>query len=125
MRTSKDSGATWSEAKLIGVEHEERHMPVQSVFRASDGTIVLPSDANPGSTIILSHDHGKTWADAGGRIAGIHAGVVQLKEGRLMALGRGDDINGFMPKSISTDMGRTWTYSASLFQPIRGMQRAC
>lgn len=124
MRTSKDSGATWSAARLIGPEHEERHMPAQSVFRAGDGTIVLTSDANPGSTVILSHDNGKTWADAGGRIAGIHAGVVQLKDGRLMALGRGEDVNGFMPKSISTDMGKTWTYSASPFQPVRGMQRA-
>jgi sulfatase modifying factor 1 len=124
LRTSKDNGATWSAARLIGPEHEERHMPVQSVFRASDGTIVLPSDANPGSTVILSHDNGKSWTEAGGRIAGIHAGVVQLKDGRLMALGRGDDINGFMPKSISTDMGKTWTYSASPFQPVRTMQRA-
>ena len=123
MRTSKDSGATWSPARLIGPEHQERHMPAQSVFRASDGTIVLTSDANPGSTVILSHDNGKTWADAGGKIAGIHAGVVQLKDGRLMALGRADDIDGFMPKSISTDMGKTWTYSASPFQPVRGMQR--
>jgi formylglycine-generating enzyme len=124
MRTSKDSGATWSAAKLIGPEHEERHMPVQSVFRASDGAIVLTSDANPGSTVILSRDNGKTWADAGGRIAGIHAGVVQLKDGRLLALGRGDDIGGFMPKSISSDMGKTWIYSASPFQPVRTMQRA-
>ena len=123
MRTSKDNGATWSTAKVIGPEHEERHMPAQSVFRAMDGSIVLTSDANPGSAVILSRDNGETWADAGGRIAGIHAGVVQLKDGRLMALGRGDDIDGFMPKSISTDMGETWTYSASLFQPVRGMQR--
>jgi sulfatase modifying factor 1 len=123
MRTSKDSGATWSKAKLIGPEHEERHMPAQSIFRAKDGAIVLTSDANPGSTVILSRDDGKTWADAAGRIAGIHAGVVQLKDGRLLALGRGDDIDGFMPKSISTDMGKTWTYSASPFQPVRGMQR--
>jgi len=124
MRTSTDSGATWSSAKLIGPEHAERHMPVQSVFRAADGSIVLTSDANPGSTVILSRDNGSTWEDAGGRIAGIHAGVVQLKDGRLMALGRGDDINGFMPKSISTDMGKTWTYSASPFQAIRSRQRA-
>ena len=123
MRTSKDSGATWSTARLILPEHEERHMPAQSVFRAIDGSIVLTSDANPGSAVILSHDNGETWADAGGRIAGIHAGVVQLKDGRLMALGRGDDIDGFMPKSISTDMGKTWTYSPSPFQPVRGMQR--
>jgi formylglycine-generating enzyme len=124
MRTSTDSGATWSAAQLIGAEHEERHMPVQSVFRAKDGSIVLTSDANPGSTVIISRDNGKTWTEAGGRIAGIHAGVVQLKDGSLMALGRGDDINGFMPKSISRDMGKTWTYSATDFQPLRGMQRA-
>ncbi len=124
MRTSTDSGATWSPAKLIGPEHAERHMPAQSVFRAIDGSIVLTSDANPGSTVILSRDNGNTWEDAGGRIAGIHAGVAQLKDGRLMALGRGDDINGFMPKSISTDMGKTWTYSASPFQAIRSRQRA-
>src|SRR5438552_16169082 len=99
-------------------------MPVESVFRAKDGSIVLVAYANPGSTVIVSRDDGKTWADAGGRIAGIHAGVVQLKDGRLLALGRGDNIDGFMPKSLSTDMGKTWTYSASPFQPIRGMQRA-
>lgn len=124
MRTSADSGATWSAARLIGPEHAERHMPVQSVFRAADGSIVLVSDANPGSAVILSRDNGSTWQDAGGRIAGIHAGVVQLRDGRLMALGRGDNINGFMPKSISTDMGKTWTYSASPFQAIRSGQRA-
>jgi formylglycine-generating enzyme len=124
LRTSTDSGTTWSAATLIGVEHGERHMPAQSVFRAIDGTIVLITDANPGSTVILSHDNGKTWADGGGRIAGIHAGVVQLKDGRLIAFGRGDNIDGFMPKSISTDMGKTWTYSASPFQPIGSSQRA-
>ena len=99
-------------------------MPAQSVFRSSDGSIVLVSDANPGSTVIISRDNGNTWADSGGRIAGIHAGVVELKDGRLLALGRGDDVGGFMPKSISADMGKSWTYSASPFQPIRGMQRA-
>jgi hypothetical protein len=124
MRTSRDSGATWSPARLIAPEHEERHMPVQSVFRAADGSIVLTSDANPGSTVIVSRDEGKTWHDAGGRIAGIHAGVVQLKDGRLMALGRGDNVDNFMPKSISADMGKTWTVTASPFQPVRGMQRA-
>ncbi|MEO8026178.1 MAG: SUMF1/EgtB/PvdO family nonheme iron enzyme [Bryobacteraceae bacterium] len=123
MRTSKDSGATWSKARLILPEHVERHMPIQSVFHAADGSIVLASDANPGSTVIVSKDNGKTWAEAGGKIAGIHAGVVQLKDGSLMALGRGDDIDGFMPKSISKDMGKSWTYSASPFQPVRGGQR--
>ncbi len=98
-------------------------MPVESVFRTREGGIVLVSDANPGSTVILSWDNGQTWADAGGRIAGIHAGVVQLRDGQLMALGRGDNIDGMMPKSISIDMGETWIYSGSPFQAVRGMQR--
>ena len=42
----------------------------------------------------------------------------------LMALGRGDNVDGFMPKSISADMGKTWTVAASPFQPVRSMQRA-
>jgi len=135
LRTSKDNGATWSRARLIIPEHGIRHMPVESVFRAQDGSIVLPCDAvtggSGGTAIWVSRDEGETWQDAGGTIAGIHAGVVQLKacprakrrDGRLMAFGRGDNINGMMPKSISNDMGKTWTYSASPFPPISGGQR--
>ena len=123
MRTSHDNGATWSKARLIAPEHAERHMPAQSVFRSQDGAIVLVSDTNPGSTVILSRDEGRTWVDAGGKIAGIHAGVVQLKDGRLMAFGRGDNVDGKMPKSLSTDMGKTWSYSATEFPSISGGQR--
>jgi sulfatase modifying factor 1 len=49
--------------------------------------------------------------------------VVQLKDGRLLAFGRGDAINGRMPQSVSADGGRTWTYGASPFPPIGGGQR--
>jgi hypothetical protein len=55
-----------------------------------------------------------------GSIAGIHAGVVQLKDGRLMAFGRGNDIQGKMPESVSDDMGETWNYHPSMFPPIGG-----
>jgi formylglycine-generating enzyme len=123
MRSSHDNGATWSKARLIAPDHAERHMPAQSVFRAQDGAIVLVSDTNPGSTVILSRDEGRTWVDAGGKIAGIHAGVVQLKDGRLIAFGRGDNVDGKMPKSLSADMGKTWSYSATEFPPISGGQR--
>ncbi len=40
-----------------------------------------------------------------------------------MAFGRGDNIDGRMPKSISTDLGKTWTYRPSPFPPIGGGQR--
>jgi len=127
LRISRDSGATWSKARLINPEHRPRQMPVESVFRTREGHIVLPCDAvtggEGGTAIYISKDGGRTWSDPGGRTAGIHAGIVQLEDGRLMALGRGNNIDGMMPKSISADMGRTWQYSASPFQPIGGGQR--
>ena len=141
MRTSTDSGATWSKARLIMPEHGLRHMPVESVFRLGDGTILVPCDAVPdaegGTVVLLSSDNGETWREpaegrpaptfrqgqTGAWIAGIHAGVVQLKDGRLMAFGRGDNIGGHMPMSISKDGGRTWTYAASQFSPIGSKQR--
>ena len=45
LRTSTDSGATWSAARIIIPEHGPRHMPIASVFALADGTIVLPCDA--------------------------------------------------------------------------------
>jgi len=141
MRTSTDSGATWSRARLINPTHGLRHMPVQSVFKSYEGFIILPCDGvtggSGGTAACISRDNGLTWHDPGaGRqkptfeagtkgawIAGIHAGIVQLRNGNLMAFGRGNNIDGRMPMSISDDMARTWTYSASPFQPIGGGQR--
>jgi len=127
LRTSKDSGATWSKARIILPEHNIRQMPIESVFRTREGWILLPCDAvsvgQGGTATYLSRDNGQTWEDPGGKAAGIHAGVVQLRDGRLLALGRGDNIEGKMPKSISADMGKTWAYSASPFPPISSGQR--
>ena len=141
MRVSSDSGATWSKARLINPEHGLRHMPVESVFQTKEGFLVLPCDAvtggNGGTAVHISRDHGKTWNDpgagrpnptfaadsTGGWIAGIHAGVTQLKDGSLMAFGRGNNIDGRMPMSMSKDMGRNWTYSASECAPLGSGQR--
>ena len=141
MRLSTDNGATWSKARLINPEHGLRHMPIESVFQTHEGYIVLPCDAvtggNGGTAVHISRDNGQTWTDpgtgketpkfaegtTGAWIAGIHAGVTQLKDGSLMAFGRGNTINGKMPLSISKDMGVNWVYSASEFPPIGGGQR--
>ena len=141
MRTSTDNGATWSKARIINPAHGRRNMPIAGVFQTKAGDIVLPCDAvtggDGGSVVHVSRDGGETWNEqsggaarpafepgaSGARIAGIHAGVVELTDGRLMALGRGDTIDGFMPKSISNDLGQTWTYSSSEFPPIGGGQR--
>lgn len=141
VRTSTDNGVTWSKARLINAKHGLRNMPIAGVFQTRDGCIVLPCDAatggDGGTAVHLSRDNGKTWIDPGaGRpnpkfsagqtgawIAGIHAGVAEIAGGRLIALGRGDSIDGQMPRSISTDMGQTWAYSASGLPPIGGGQR--
>ncbi|MFW6326705.1 MAG: SUMF1/EgtB/PvdO family nonheme iron enzyme [Bacteroidota bacterium] len=141
MRTSKNNGVTWSPPEMIGPEFGPRHQPIDAVIQTSDKKIVLLCDAGPegngGTVVHISEDGGFSWNDPGrgkptptfeaGKqgawIAGIHAGMVELKDGRWMAFGRGDEINGRMPMSISNDQGKTWTYSSSPFSPIAGAQR--
>ena len=141
MRTSTDNGATWSTPRLINPYHQRRNQVIHGMIRTREGYLIQPCDAvsegEGGTALHISCDGGQTWEEAtnygwgafakaggvGGWIAGIHASVVQLQDGRLMALGRGDDINGCMAMSLSRDMGQTWTYMASEFPPISGGQR--
>ncbi|MHC4658029.1 MAG: SUMF1/EgtB/PvdO family nonheme iron enzyme, partial [Planctomycetota bacterium] len=123
LRKSKDSGATWSKPKLIFPDHDKSRGTVESVFETADGQILLPSDGRGGSIIALSPDQGQTWHDPGGNTRGIHAGIAQLTDGRLMAFGRRHPIDGKMPISISGDMGKSWQYSPSPFQPLNLGQR--
>jgi formylglycine-generating enzyme len=127
MRTSADNGYTWTNPRLIHSEYTTGHMPIDGVFRAQDGAIVIHCDAatggNGGTFLYISYDEGKTWKNPGGRIAGIHAAVIQLEDGRLLAFGRGDSVNGRMPKSVSHDMGKNWQVTESPFDPVGGVQR--
>lgn len=141
MRTSTDDGRTWSKPRFIDPAFTYRHQVIAGAFRTGDGALVLPCDAvssgHGGTAIHVSPDGGATWRDPGvdgppprfeagetGRwIAGIHAGVTELDDGRLLAFGRGDAIDGRMPQSVSADGGRTWRYAASPFPPISSGQR--
>ncbi|RYD33499.1 MAG: exo-alpha-sialidase [Verrucomicrobiaceae bacterium] len=141
-RTSRDHGATWSPPTAVGPDYRGRQQVISGTLVSRDGTIYQNCDAVPGmsggTALLSSRDHGKTWSDPGlekptpsftqgstgeGTIAGIHAGVVELRDGRLLAFGRSDNIDGQMPRSISADGGKTWTYTASPFPPIGGGQR--
>lgn len=128
-RTSRDNGVTWSAARPIssGAAYQSRHQVIAGTSRTPDGVLLQPCDATHGgqgdTALHISRDGGRTWADPRGKIRGIHAGVEPLQDGRLLAFGRGQAIEGRMPKSISEDMGRSWTYSASEFPPIGGAQR--
>lgn len=142
MRTSKDNGVTWTPPQAIDARLIGRHQVISGTLLTSGGTLIQNCDAVPGgnggTALHISRDRGRTWSDPGegkpkpkftqggkgeGTIAGIHAKVVELNDGRLLALGRGDTIDGRMPKSISDDTFKTWHYSASPFPPIGGGQR--
>jgi len=148
LRTSTDSGATWSKPQLANPYHQPRNQVIDGLSRTKEGYLIQPCDAvyggNGGTAIHVSRDGGKMWVDPGAgtpkpdfqsdssghTVAGIHAGVVQLIDGRLLAFGRGDNrynsddnIDERMPMSISDDLGKTWHYSASPWPPIDGGQR--
>ncbi len=53
----------------------------------------------------------------------MRAAVAQLDDRRLLAFGRGDEVDGMMPMSISEDMGATWEVQASTFPPVTSCQR--
>ena len=142
MRKSVDNGETWTAPFAVDPRVIGRHQVITGTLLTKAGVLIQNCDAVPGgnggTALHISRDSGKTWVDPGegkpqqnfteggmgeGTIAGIHATAIELEDGRLMALGRGDSINGKMPMSISSDLGKTWNYSASPFPPIGGGQR--
>lgn len=147
VRTSRDNGRTWSPARFVDAEHAPGNQVIAGTLRTRNGYLLQPCDATPtvrgGSILHLSKDGGRTWersdrgyetlvpnfreGSCGHRIAGIHASVAELSDGRLLAFGRDDNISRQgtprMPQSVSDDRGATWHYSASEFPPISSGQR--
>jgi hypothetical protein len=123
---------------------EPRLWPHMEIVVLEDGTLVMPSDTgggvDGGTVLFESTDQGESWSErtnfgwnyggfakAGQRagwIAGIHAPFVVLEDGRYLAIGRTNNIDGHSPLSVSSDGGRTWTYRSSPFPPIFSGQRS-
>ena len=126
-RRSGNKYGPWSCLRYIEPEHRVRHQVIAGPIVTKDGRILLCCDAGPdgeaGTSLHVSKDGGKTWEDTGSTIAGIHAGIVERKDGSLMAFGRGNAIDGHMPCSISYDGGYSWSYSPTEFPPIGSGQR--
>lgn len=145
MRTSADLGHNWSDPVFVNAEYEMGNQVIDGVITTSDGKMLLPCDATPnvrgGSIVHISSDKGKSWKRSdddrtvpqfragatGNRIAGIHARIVELSDGSLLAFGRDDNIASkgkvYMTRSISRDGGHTWQYSPTCFPPISSGQR--
>lgn len=141
VRTSTDNGATWSKARAIFPHGEFGNQ----LLRTREGILFIPHDSRL-SSLVSSRDHGKTWSaielpkrdtaaeihpgGTGHRPPGIHAPIVQLADGRIMAISRQDPeedqarFEGKTPVSITSDEGKTWTFSESEFPAIRMAQRA-
>lgn len=133
--TSVDNGATWSPVQFphfpapIGRYVSQ---PINSVVRATDGTIYLPTDSTGRqpdgngsiSAVWATKDEGKTWYDTGGRTAGRHTTLVIAKNGDLLGFGgKNSNIEGRMPLARSGDGGRSWTKSKTPFDQLLSGER--
>jgi predicted neuraminidase len=118
VRTSGDSGRTWSDARRLpdGILGPIKNKPVQ----LSDGTLVAPSSTEspdrPSKWRVhfeRTMDAGLTWTAvfpsdaAGSTIDAIQPSILIHPGGRLQALGR--TRSGRIFESWSSDGGRAWT----------------
>jgi len=125
---STDHGATWSPLRfplLTGKVGGHYPQPINSAFRDAEGTIYIPSDGIGGESLLwASRDNGATWFDTGGRTGGRHTTFALLQDGSILGMGgKSTDIDGYMPKSISKDKGRTWSVSRTPFASLGSNQR--
>ena len=136
-----DSGATWSKPRAIFPHGELGNQ----LLRTREGHLLITHDSRT-TGLVSSRDGGKTWGASempkrdsaedirpggtGHRPPGIHAPIVQLGDGRIMAISRQDPpeeqarFHGRTPISITSDEGKTWIFSESEFPAISTAQRA-
>ncbi len=126
--TSRDHGATWGTGTFpMFVTRVGSHsaQPKPSIFRDQRGRINVTSDGVEASSLLWqSDDDGATWRDPGGRTAGRHTAIAELRDGRLLGLGgKGSQIGNYMPRFQSSDGGSTWTTSKTGFSWLGSNQR--
>jgi hypothetical protein len=126
--TSMDCGASWSAvqmAHLVGPVGKFTPQPINSIVRDAKGRLFIPVDSRGSTSVIFaSDDNGLSWRDTGGRTAGRHTTLVIGRDGSLIGFGgKESNIDGFMPKAISTDGGKTYAVSRTPFPPLGGGER--
>jgi formylglycine-generating enzyme required for sulfatase activity len=116
---SNDNGATWSQIKFPVFDGKVggygRRQPINAAFRGPDNTLYVAFDGwGSTSGLWASANDGKTWFDPGGRILGLHATYVLLDDNSILCYGtRNQTIDGFCPKNVSRDWGKTWQVTRS------------
>ncbi|MHC4474490.1 MAG: SUMF1/EgtB/PvdO family nonheme iron enzyme [Planctomycetota bacterium] len=116
---SDDNGATWSQIKFPIFDGKVggygRRQPINAAFRGPDNTLYIAFDGwGSTSGMWATANNGKAWFDPGGRILGLHATYVLLDDNSILSYGtRNRSIDGFCPKNVSRDWGKTWQVSRS------------
>lgn len=128
VRTSDDSGATWSKPRILVSRDDPKRMSQPcSAFVAKDGTVVLACDGDGHRDERLVVGSGSTWKVAGGdlrKAAGkyaIHPAIACRADGAVLAFLRGPDP---MPMMVSKDLGETWEAGGTPFPGIGVGQKA-
>ncbi|MGB6721935.1 MAG: SUMF1/EgtB/PvdO family nonheme iron enzyme [Terracidiphilus sp.] len=133
--TSNDNGATWAPVEfphLTGPVGRYVSQPINSIVRAKDGTIYIPTDSTGRdedgngaiSAVWATNDNGETWYDTGGRTAGRHTTIVMARNGEILGFGgKNSAIDGRMPLATSADGGKTWVKSKTPFDPLESGER--
>jgi formylglycine-generating enzyme required for sulfatase activity len=143
VRVSTDNGHTWSQFRPYNLE-DPAAQPNESNIKTHDGRLLGTLDGpNETSEVMESTDHGNTWkmltrlddkqhetpGSAGTAIAGIHTAMAELKNGDLLAFGRVDKSKRLatyqykLPRSLSKDGGKTWSYLIGEFPAVTSGQR--
>jgi hypothetical protein len=125
---STNNGASWSETRFpqfVGEVGPRTNQPINSIVRDKDGTLYIPSDGKGGSSALwATKDEGEHWVDPGGRAFGRHTSFALLKDGRILGMGgKNTEIDGYMPKSITSDGGKTYEVSRTPFPALGTQQR--
>jgi hypothetical protein len=127
--SSKDSGATWAEVQFPNFMNEigsHSRQPINTAVRDKNGTLYVASDGDGGESVLwATRDNCRTWYDTMGRTGGRHTTFALLQDGvSILGMGgKNTDINGYMPKSISTDGGKTWQVTKTPFAAQGSNQR--
>jgi len=126
---SKDSGATWAEVQYPNFMNsigEHSRQPINTAVRDKNGTLYIASDAIEGESVLwATRDNMKTWYDTGGRTFGRHTSFALLSDGTsiLGMGGKNTNIDGFMPRSLTKDGGKTYEVSKTPFCMLGSNQR--
>jgi hypothetical protein len=128
--SSTDSGATWDEVKFpdfVSAIGSHSRQPINTALRDVNDTMYVSSDGSGGQSVLWkSDDNGLTWYDPGGRTGGRHTTFVMLSGWRILGMGgKNTNIGGHMPKSISTNGGKSWDVNSTPFNWLGGNQRPC